>query len=73
MEYEFESMLRSHHVSKIFWTPVIGEILVAATEDENRHDKLAVVLSSPEVGIVGHVPRKCSLVCFITSRIEEGQ
>ena len=57
--YELESVLRGHHVSKMFWTPVVGEILQVARQEENMHDKFAVALSSEEVGVVGHVPREC--------------
>ena len=52
-------MLRGQLVSKVFWTPVVGEILQVASEEENMHDKFAVALSSAEVGMVGHVPREC--------------
>ena len=56
MVYEIESNFRRHHISKIFWTPVIGELLKVAIEEGNWHNKFALALLSPEVGVVGHVP-----------------
>ena len=33
-----ESVVRGHHILKMYWTPVIGEILTTETEDGNEHD-----------------------------------
>ena len=67
-------------MSKSFWTPVIGEQLTGSIEANNPHDRFAVALSVPELGVVGHVPREIScticrfmfhggtVTCAITSR-----
>ena len=47
MEYQFVSVIRGHHVSKPFWTPVIDEVLTVIAEDGNRRDRFAVALSVP--------------------------
>ena len=62
MEHHVSSVIRGHHVSKLFWTPAIDEIVTAITEDSNTHDRFAVALSAPGVGVIGHVPRKFSRV-----------
>ena len=62
MEYQFVSVIRGRHVSKPFWTPTIDEVLTVIAEDGNRHDRFAVALSVPEIGVVGHVPREFSCV-----------
>ena len=54
MEHHVSSVIRGHHVSKSFWMP--------ATEDSNTHDRFAVALSAPGVGVIGHVPRVFSRV-----------
>ena len=56
--FEKDSVVRGHHVYKIYWTPVVGEELTLATEDDNEHDEHAVSVMKDGY-IVGHVP--CSL------------
>ena len=41
---EKESVVRGHHISKTYWTPIIGEILTTETEDGNEHDNNAVAV-----------------------------
>ena len=36
--YYHESVIRSHHVYKAIWTPVIGEVLNLQQEIGNSHD-----------------------------------
>ena len=33
------SVILGHHVSKLFWTPTIDEVLTVIAEDGNRHDR----------------------------------
>ena len=54
---------RGHHIYKDIWSPRTGEILEAARECGNRHDRHAVSLLKADV-IVGHVPRQLSRVLF---------
>ena len=60
-EYQFASVVQGRHISKLFWTPAIGEMLTVIAEDGNRHGRFAVaLLSVPEMGIVGCLPRELS-------------
>ena len=56
IEHHVSSVVRGHHVSKSFWTSAIDEILTAITEDmQCTHDRFAVALFTPGVGVIGHV------------------
>ena len=61
--YEFDSVVRGHHVYKTVWTPVIDETLQVAWEDTNEHDEYAVAITRGG-WVVGHVPREISRTCF---------
>ena len=61
--YFHPSIIRGHHIYKDIWSPRTGEILEAARERGNRHDRHAVSLLKADV-IVGHVPRQLSRVLF---------
>ena len=65
-----ESVVLGHHISKSFWTPVIGVQLTGSVEANNPHDGFAVALSVSEIGVVGHVPRKIS--CTISRFMSHG-
>ena len=56
-----DSIVRGQHVYKTVWTPFLGEILTAISEPENNHDRHAVCVEKGKE-IVGHVPRKLSLL-----------
>ena len=43
-EFEITSVVRGHHVYKTIWTPVVGEMLLLKTEDNNEHDLYAVAV-----------------------------
>ena len=60
--YEFNSVVRGHHVYKIVWTPTIDETLQVIREDASDHDEYAVAIVKDEC-IVGHVPREISRIC----------
>ena len=38
------------------------QLRYSITEDSNTHDRFAVALSAPGVGVIGHVPREFSRV-----------
>ena len=63
-EYELESAVRSFHVYKPTWTPVIGEELTAEREPGNSEDRFAVALKKGGA-TVGHVPREISKLCWL--------
>ena len=45
MEYQFVSVIRGHHVSKLYWMPTIEEVLTVIAEDGERR----FLVSSPEL------------------------
>jgi hypothetical protein len=61
--FEFDSVVRGHHIYKSFWTPLIGETLSLMTEDANAHDSQAVAVMKGG-SIVGHAPRGLARVFF---------
>ena len=55
--FEFESVIRGHHVSKQLWSPVVGESLDVECEPSNPYDSYAVSVLRDGT-VVGHVPRE---------------
>ena len=49
------------------WTPVTGESLICAREEDNAHDRYAVAVLQHDT-IVGHLPRSVSTVCSLFIR-----
>lgn len=60
--FSTDSVIRGHHVYKDVWTPVIGEELMCQRELGNLRDPFAVSVLN-ESTIIGHVPRKISVIC----------
>ena len=58
-----ESVVRGHHIYKVVWTPVIGELLPLRAEDNNEHDNHAVAVVKGDC-VVGHIPRSISRVAW---------
>ena len=46
--FEFDSVVRGHHVYKTVWTPTIDETLQVMQEDMNGHDEYVVVIIKEE-------------------------
>ena len=61
--FQFESVIRGHHVFKSVWTPYIGETLPLNIEEGNSHDPNAVAIMR-YTAVVGHVPREISRVFY---------
>ena len=61
--FEYESVVRGHHVYKAIWSPIVGEELEMCREPENRYDRHAVALKK-RGSVVGHVPRENSKIMF---------
>lgn len=57
-ELDFDCVIRGHHVSKDFWTPVKGEVLVCqhdSSPEAQQHDQNSIgVFRNGQV--VGHTP-----------------
>lgn len=53
--FEMDCFVKSYHVYKSIWTPVIGEILTSERESGNIIDKYAVCVKKDNI-IVGHLP-----------------
>lgn len=68
MEEHTEDMcVRGYHVYHTVWSAVIGETLECIREPSNVKDRYAVAILKDDV-IVGHLPRKFSLVCSLFLR-----
>ena len=70
--FSIELMIRGYHEYKLIWNdPVVGECLLCEREVGNPHDTHAVAVKKVIDGnltVVGHVPRRISLVCSIFLR-----
>ena len=62
--FEKESLVRGHHICKVYWTPVIEEEITLVTEDDNEHDEHAVSVMKDGYS-VGHVPRSLLKVSWL--------
>ena len=51
--YEFDSVVRGHHIYKTVWTQPIDEMLQVAWEDTNKHSEVTVTINKGGY-IVGH-------------------
>ena len=58
-----EKSVRGHHVDKVIWRPVIGEILQVQAEANNEQDAHAVATVLHGV-VVGHLPHEISGVAW---------
>ena len=67
-EFFIDSKVHGHHVYQHIWTPIVGESLICAREEDNEHDRFAVaVVQSDGIAdtIVGHLPRTISRLCSL--------
>ena len=44
--FEKDSVVRGHHIYKVYWTPVIEVELTLMTEDDNEHDEHVSTVAS---------------------------
>ena len=44
-QFTIENCIQAHHVSKLFWTPIIGETLFCKQEPNNATDPYVVASS----------------------------
>ena len=61
--------VRSYHVYRSSWEPVVGEVLQFYQEPDNKHDQFAVALKSSagvgnESSVVGHAPIEISRILY---------
>ena len=61
------SCVRSYHYYQDIWEPVIGEELECMQEPGNLHDRYTVTVLKEGI-VVGHVPRKISVLYSIFLR-----
>ena len=64
---EVETVTRGYHVYKEIWTAMLGEALTCTREADNFHDQFAVVIMKGS-DVVGHVPKKISMICSLFLR-----
>ena len=63
-EWAVDSCVRGHHVSKVFWSPTLGEELSCERESGNPVDSYAVAIVK-DAAVVEHVPKKISAACSL--------
>ena len=63
--FECDSCVRGYHEYSRTWTANMGEILPCVVEANNPKNRYAVSITKAGIGIVGHVPRKMSAMCFL--------
>jgi len=63
-EFITDTCVRGFHVYQDVWRPAIGEELRCERDEDNDKDRYAVAIIKPSVGIVGHVPRYISRLCY---------
>ena len=61
--FTLESVVRGHHIYKRVWTPMLGEKLQIAIEDDNSNDARAVAVQKHGM-VVGHLPRETAKVVW---------
>ena len=64
MEFAIDSCVRGHHVSKMFWLPMLGEELLCERGSGNLTDPYAVAVLNNTV-TVRYVPQKISAACSL--------
>ena len=67
-DFAMDSVVRGHHVYKSIWTPFLGEVLRAETEEGNEEDRYAVAILKVSGVVVGHVPRSFSRTFYFFLR-----
>ena len=65
--FSFEAMIRGYYIYKDVWDSEIGERLSCQVERNNRHNTHAVAVIKSS-NVVGHLPRKISLICSLFLR-----
>ena len=58
--YMLESTVRGHHVYKVTWTPVVGQVLHVQS---NTYDRFAVATHLNDV-VVGRMPREIPRIAW---------
>ncbi len=69
-EHSIDSCVRGYHAYKGIWTPEIGDSLLCRREPRNAVDRYAVAVVKADGTIVGHLPKKISLVSSLFIRRE---
>ena len=61
-------IIQGYHIYQSIWTPTIGETLICKQEGGNAHDRYIVGCYKPDSTLVGHVPKKISILCNLFLR-----
>ena len=59
-QFTIESYIWGHRVSKLSWTPAIGEMLSCKREPQNTIDPFSVAVTPDSFTVVGHVARRAT-------------
>ena len=65
--FQLTSCIRGFHVYESAWTPTHHESLYCSRVEENVHDPYAVKVAKLGI-VVGHLPKKISVTCFLFLR-----
>jgi len=67
MAFKIDSVVRGYHIYKDVWDARIGTELSCLPESSNQEDHYAVAVMNGAL-VVGHVPRKISVICNLFLR-----
>ena len=69
-ELTVQMAVRGYHIYKEVWAPAIGEEIVCGQEQDNDHDRHAVLVHKGGEDVLGHLPRDfCDLAQAVDFRI----
>ena len=57
-QFTIKNGIQGHHVSKLFWTPAVGEMLFSRREPNSTADPYTVRVMSDLLTVVSHVARR---------------
>jgi len=63
-QFVVKCSVHGHYVYKCIWSPCVGELFEAFCEEDNEHDKYAVIVHlNNNLSAVGHIPRELTYTC----------
>ena len=61
--FVFSGVIRGHHVYKLVWSSIVGEMVELIPESGNEHDRYAVKMMKDDE-TVGHAPKEISKIFY---------
>ena len=59
----FSNVIRGHHIYKLVWSPVVGEVLKLRPEDGNEYNRYVVGVQK-DGKIIGHAPKEITRIFY---------